>query len=78
MDIFTTLITNSLQNLTKEEILFEVDDGSDNLLCIVIKKYICDIRGNDGNFCVQVLMRNVYMRIIAEKNSLNKKQLHAK
>ena len=76
--IFTTLNSNSLRNLTKEEILFGVDDRADNLLCIVIKKYICDIRGNDGNFCIQVLMRNVYMRIIAEKNSLNEKQFNSK
>ena len=76
--IYNAIHSTTLPNLNMEEILFGVEDRADNLLCIIIKKYICDIRGNDGNFCTEVLLRKVYMSIVSEKNSLKENRFGIK
>ena len=51
----------SLQNVSRDKFLFGLQDKADNMLCIIIKKYICDIRGQENAFFIEIfLKKNIF------------------
>lgn len=61
---------NNLRNISREEFIFGVDDCATNLIYLIIKKHISDLRGYQKPFNAEILLRELYKRIIADKNSL--------
>ena len=57
-----------MQNLCRDEFLFGVQDKADNMLCIIIKEQMCDIRGQEKYFFIDTFFSNLYLFIVAEKN----------
>ena len=55
-----------IQNVCGDKFLFGLQDKADNMMCIMIKKYICDIRGQKKAFFIETFLKN-YLIIVADK-----------
>ena len=56
--INTAINSPTIQNLCRDEFLFGVNDKADNMLCIIIKKQICDICGQKKTFLLKPFEKN--------------------
>ena len=76
--IYIEINSPTIQNLCRDEFLFGVHDQADNMLCIIIKKQICDIRGQEKDFFIETFLKKLYLSIVAEKNMLRERQFSLK
>ena len=51
--------------------IFGVANPSVNLLLLIIKKYLCDVRSGLYSFSIHKLQREIYMRILSDKKFMN-------
>ena len=42
------------QGLSREEFMFGTDDKAVNMLCIIVKMYICEMRGQEKQFLLKL------------------------
>ena len=61
--------SSSLQNVRRDEFLFGLQDKADSMLCIIIS-YICVIRGQEKAFFIETFLKKLYLRIVANENTL--------
>ena len=58
--------------------LFGVNDVTVNLLILVIKIYICQVRSSTKHFSVITLRKQIYCRILTDKKILNETKFKLK
>ena len=58
--------------------LFGVNDVTVNLLLLVIKMYICQVRSSTKHFSVITLRKQIYYRILTDKKILNETKFKLK
>ena len=53
--IYATLNCMKFQGLSREEFMFRTDDKAVNILCIIVKMYVCEKRGQEKHFFIETL-----------------------
>ena len=74
--IKVTINSPSLQNESRDKFLFlfDLQDKADNMLCNIINKYICDIRGQEKAFFIETFLKKIYLSILEHKNTSRERQ----
>ena len=67
-----------LGNLNWRKWIFGVNDISVNLLILIIKMYICQVRSNKKHFSVETLRKQIYYRILTYRKTMTESKFKIK
>ena len=73
--IYIEINSPTIQNLCRDEFLFGVHDQADNMLCIIIKKQICDIRGQEKDFFIETFLKKTVFKYCGRKKHVKGKTI---
>ena len=76
--VHSALNCKTFQGLSRDEFLFGINDKAVNMLCVIVKMYICETRGQEKQFFIETLLKRIFICIVAEKNSLAEKYFSVK